>query len=823
MPSFSKSLEASLHRALEFANERNHEFATLEHLLAALIDDREAAGVMRACNVDLDQLRARVTEYLDTELGNLVHKGSAEAQPTTGFQRVIHRAVVHVQSSGREEVTGANVLVAIFAERESHAAFFLQEQDMTRFDAVQYISHGIAKRAGMAEPRGVRGVDDEQASETGDEKKPGQDALNTYCVNLNKKARDGRIDPLIGREQEVLRTIQVLCRRQKNNPLFVGDPGVGKTAIAEGLARKILRGEVPEVLKHATIFALDMGALLAGTRYRGDFEERLKAVMKEVENYPGAILFIDEIHTVIGAGATSGGAMDASNLLKPALQSGTVRCIGSTTYKEYRQHFEKDRALVRRFQKIDVKEPTIEDSIAILKGLKPYFEEFHKLKYTGDAIKAAVELSAKYINDRKLPDKAIDIIDEAGASQMLLPEGKRKKKITVKEVEATVATMARIPPKTVTKSDAEVLGALERDLKRLVFGQDKAIEALSAAIKLARAGLREPEKPIGSYLFSGPTGVGKTEVAKQLANLMGVELLRFDMSEYMEKHTVSRLIGAPPGYVGFDQGGLLTDGIDQHPHCVLLLDEIEKAHPDLFNILLQVMDHGKLTDHNGKQVDFRNVILILTTNAGAADMARPPMGFNREKREGEDTEAVNRLFTPEFRNRLDAVIAFAGLPPDVIAKVVEKFIFQLEAQLADRGVTIELSEGAQKWIGDKGYDDKFGARPLARIIQEHIKKPLADELLFGKLEHGGTVKVLVQGKGEDSKLVLEVLPADPSKKVRPKDEEEDDDDADGVEAALVEATPPRKALPSPKKDGKDGKPSARPGGAVPSVPRKKED
>ena len=823
MPSFSKSLEASLHRALEFANERNHEFATLEHLLAALIDDREAAGVMRACNVDLDQLRARVTEYLDTELGNLVHKGSAEAQPTTGFQRVIHRAVVHVQSSGREEVTGANVLVAIFAERESHAAFFLQEQDMTRFDAVQYISHGIAKRAGMAEPRGVRGVDDEQQSETGDEKKPGQDALNTYCVNLNKKARDGRIDPLIGREQEVLRTIQVLCRRQKNNPLFVGDPGVGKTAIAEGLARKILRGEVPEVLKHATIFALDMGALLAGTRYRGDFEERLKAVMKEVENYPGAILFIDEIHTVIGAGATSGGAMDASNLLKPALQSGTVRCIGSTTYKEYRQHFEKDRALVRRFQKIDVKEPTIEDSIAILKGLKPYFEEFHKLKYTGDAIKAAVELSAKYIHDRKLPDKAIDVIDETGASQMLLPEGKRKKKITVKEVEATVATMARIPPKTVTKSDAEVLGALERDLKRLVFGQDKAIEALSAAIKLARAGLREPEKPIGSYLFSGPTGVGKTEVAKQLANLMGVELLRFDMSEYMEKHTVSRLIGAPPGYVGFDQGGLLTDGIDQHPHCVLLLDEIEKAHPDLFNILLQVMDHGKLTDHNGKQVDFRNVILILTTNAGAADMARPPMGFNREKREGEDTEAVNRLFTPEFRNRLDAVIAFAGLPPDVIAKVVEKFIFQLEAQLADRGVTIELSEGAQKWIGDKGYDDKFGARPLARIIQEHIKKPLADELLFGKLEHGGTVKVLVQGKGEDSKLVLEVLPADPSKKVRPKDEEEDDDDADGVEAALVEATPPRKALPSPKKDGKDGKPSARPGGAVPSVPRKKED
>jgi ATP-dependent Clp protease ATP-binding subunit ClpA len=822
VPSFSKSLESSLHRALEFANERNHEFATLEHLLASLIDDRDAAAVMRACNVDLDQLRARVGEYLDTELGNLVHKGTAEAQPTTGFQRVIHRAVVHVQSSGREEVTGANVLVAIFAERESHAAFFLQEQEMTRFDAVQYISHGIAKRAGMAEPRGVRGVDDEQASETGEEKKPGQDALNTYCVNLNKKARDGRIDPLIGREQEVLRTIQVLCRRQKNNPLFVGDPGVGKTAIAEGLARKILRGEVPEVLKSATIFSLDMGALLAGTRYRGDFEERLKAVMKEIENYPGAILFIDEIHTVIGAGATSGGAMDASNLLKPALQSGTVRCIGSTTYKEYRQHFEKDRALVRRFQKIDVKEPTIEDSIAILKGLKPYFEEFHKLKYTGEAIKAAVELSAKYIHDRKLPDKAIDVIDETGASQMLLPDAKRKKKITVKEVEATVATMARIPPKTVTKSDAEVLSNLEKDMKRLVFGQDKAITALSAAIKLARAGLREPEKPIGCYLFSGPTGVGKTEVAKQLAALMGVELLRFDMSEYMEKHTVSRLIGAPPGYVGFDQGGLLTDGIDQHPHCVLLLDEIEKAHPDLYNILLQVMDHGKLTDHNGKQVDFRNVILIMTTNAGASEMARPPMGFNREKREGEDTDAVNRLFTPEFRNRLDAVIPFSGLPQEVIEKVVEKFIFQLEAQLADRGVTIELSEGAQKWIGEKGYDDKFGARPLARVIQEHIKKPLADELLFGKLEHGGTVKVLVQGKGEESSLILEVIPADPTKKPRSKEDEEEDEDGEGAEAALVEATPPRKALPGPK-DKKEKSPRSSAGGAVPSVPRKKED
>ncbi|HXF55842.1 MAG TPA: ATP-dependent Clp protease ATP-binding subunit ClpA [Hyphomicrobiaceae bacterium] len=816
MPSFSQSLEAALHRALEFANARNHEYATLEHLLLALIDDRDAAAVMRACNVDTEALRRRITEYLDAELAALEVKGATEAQPTTGFQRVIHRAVVHVQSSGREEVTGANVLVAMFAERESHAAFFLQEQDMTRFDAVQYISHGIAKRPGMSEPKHVRGVDDDDSSSegSGEGKKPGVDALNAYCINLNKKAREGRIDPLIGRETEVLRTIQVLCRRQKNNPLFVGDPGVGKTAIAEGLARKIVKGEVPDVLRNATIFALDMGALLAGTRYRGDFEERLKAVMREIENYEGAILFIDEIHTVIGAGATSGGAMDASNLLKPALQSGTVRCIGSTTYKEYRQHFEKDRALVRRFQKIDIKEPTVEDSIEILKGLKPYFEEFHKLKYTNEAIEAAVQLSARYIHDRKLPDKAIDVIDETGASQMLVPEGKRKKKITVKEVEATVATMARIPPKTVTKSDAEVLANLEKDLKRVVFGQDKAIEALASAIKLSRAGLREPEKPIGCYLFSGPTGVGKTEVAKQLANLMGVELLRFDMSEYMEKHTVSRLIGAPPGYVGFDQGGLLTDGVDQHPHSVLLLDEIEKAHPDLFNILLQVMDHGKLTDHNGKQVDFRNTILIMTTNAGAADLARAPMGFNRSKREGDDTEAINRMFTPEFRNRLDAVIPFSDLPPEIITKVVEKFIFQLEAQLADRGVTIELTEAAAKWLSEKGYDEKFGARPLARVIQEHIKRPLADELLFGKLEHGGTVKVLVKGEGQEAVLDFEYIPADPK---RAKKDEGEEGEGEEPETVLIETTP-RKALPGPK----EKREVRRPTGTVPSVPPKRD-
>ncbi len=817
MPSFSQSLENTLHRALEFANERSHEYATLEHLLLALIDDRDALGVLKACAVDIDMLRQRLTDYVNTEFTDLEVDGVSEATPTTGVQRVIHRAVVHVQSSGREEVTGANVLVAIFAERESHAAFFLQEQDMTRFDAVQYISHGIAKRPGMSEPRRVRGADEDAGDEEGGDKKAA-DALNTYCVDLNKKARDGKIDPLIGREHEVLRTIQVLCRRQKNNPLLVGDPGVGKTAIAEGLARKIIKDEVPEVLRDATIFALDMGALLAGTRYRGDFEERLKAVMKEVENFEGAILFIDEIHTVIGAGATSGGAMDASNLLKPALQSGTVRCIGSTTYKEYRQHFEKDRALVRRFQKIDVNEPTVDDAIEILKGLKPYFEDYHKLKYSNDAIKAAVELSAKYINDRKLPDKAIDVIDETGASQMLVEEGKRKKRISVKEVEATVATMARIPPKTVTKSDAELLSNLERDMKRLVFGQEKAIEMVASAIKLSRAGLREPEKPIGCYLFTGPTGVGKTEVAKQLAALMGVELLRFDMSEYMEKHTVSRLIGAPPGYVGFDQGGLLTDGVDQHPHSVVLLDEIEKAHPDLFNILLQIMDHGKLTDHNGKQIDFRNVVLIMTSNAGASDMARPPMGFNRDRREGEDTEAVNRMFTPEFRNRLDAIVPFSSLPTEIIQKVVEKFIFQLEAQLADRSVTIELTDEASKWIVERGYDEKYGARPMARVIQEYIKKPLAEELLFGKLEHGGAVKVVVEKDGMESKIGFELFPATPKSKSRSDDDDDEGDDNDG-EKALIEATP-RKALPSPK-EKKSRSSSSKTSGTVPSVPPKK--
>src|SRR5690349_11365140 len=743
MPTFSRSLEQSLHRALALANERHHEYATLEHLLLALIDDQDAAAVMRACNVDLDKLKRDLGAYIESELDNLVTEGAEDSKPTAGFQRVIQRAVIHVQSSGREEVTGANVLVAIFAERESHAAYFLQEQDMTRYDAVNYISHGIAKRPGLSESRPVRGVEEESDTKGGDEPKKKGDALEAYCVNLNKKAKEGKIDPLIGRDAEINRTIQVLCRRQKNNPLFVGDAGVGKTAIAEGLARRIVHGEVPDVLKTSTVFALDMGTLLAGTRYRGDFEERLKQVIKEIEAYPGAIMFIDEIHTVIGAGATSGGAMDASNLLKPALAGGTIRCIGSTTYKEYRQYFEKDRALVRRFQKIDVNEPSVADAIEIMKGLKPYFEAYHKLKYTNDAIKAAVELSARYIHDRKLPDKAIDVIDESGAAQMLLPESRRKKTIGTKEVETTIATMARIPPKTVSKDDAEVLQHLEQTLKTVVYGQDKAIEALAASIKLARAGLREPEKPIGCYLFSGPTGVGKTEVAKQLSESLGVELTRFDMSEYMERHTVSRLIGAPPGYVGFDQGGLLTDAVDQHPHSVLLLDEIEKAHPDLFNVLLQVMDHGKLTDHNGKQVDFRNVILIMTTNAGAADLAKAAYGFTQNKREGDDTEAINKLFAPEFRNRLDSVISFGRLPKEVVAKVVDKFVLQLEAQLADRNVTIELTDEARDWLIEHGYDETMGARPMARLIQSTIKTPLADDVLFGRLKNGGAVRVIV--------------------------------------------------------------------------------
>jgi ATP-dependent Clp protease ATP-binding subunit ClpA len=733
----SSNLEQTLHRALAHANKRRHEYATLEHLLLALIEDQDAVAVLRACGVDLAVLRRDLEEFIDNELGGLVVAHRADAKPTAGFQRVLHRAALHVQSSGRSEVTGANVLVALFSERESHAVFFLQQQDMSRLDAVSYISHGVSKVAGKSEQRRVRGAEEDGEGVV----KQGTEALQAYCINLNDKAKAGKIDPLVGREKEVERTIQILCRRTKNNPLFVGDPGVGKTAIAEGLARRIIRGEVPEVLKGSVIYTLDMGALLAGTRYRGDFEERLKAVVNELEHLENSILFIDEIHTVVGAGATSGGSLDASNLLKPALQSGTLRCMGSTTYKEFRNYFEKDRALSRRFQKIDITEPSQADAIKILHGLKPYYEDFHRVRYTEDALRIAVELSARYIHDRRLPDKAIDVIDEVGAAQMLLPEARRKKVIGVKDVETVIAKMARIPPKTVSNHDKASLKDLPADLKAVVYGQDKAIDALAAAIKLARAGLREPEKPIGCYLFSGPTGVGKTEVARQLAKIMGVELIRFDMSEYMERHTVSRLIGAPPGYVGFDQGGLLTDAIDQHPHAVLLLDEIEKAHPDLFNVLLQVMDYGKLTDHNGKQVDFRNVVLIMTTNAGASDLAKPAVGFGRSERSGEDEDAIKRMFTPEFRNRLDATIAFSGLSPEIVAKVVDKFVKELESQLADRGVTVDLSAEARVWLAEKGYDKTFGARPLARVIQEHIKKPLADELLFGRLARGGRVSV----------------------------------------------------------------------------------
>ena len=744
MPSFSTTLEQSIHGALALANARKHELATLEHLLLSLIDEPDAARVLQACAVNLVELRKELTDFIEDDLSTLITdvEGS-EAVPTAAFQRVIQRAAIHVQSSGRTEVTGANVLVAIFAERESNAAYFLQEQDMTRYDAVNFIAHGVAKDPAFGESRPVTGAPDGEAADDAEVEKK-ESALAKYCVDLNVKAAKGDVDPLIGRAHEVERCIQVLCRRRKNNPLLVGDPGVGKTAIAEGLAFKIVNGETPEVLANTIIYSLDMGSLLAGTRYRGDFEERLKAVVTEMEAHPDAVLFIDEIHTIIGAGATSGGAMDASNLLKPALQGGKLRCMGSTTYKEFRQHFEKDRALARRFQKIDVNEPSVEDTVKILRGLKPHFEEHHGIKYTADAIRTAVELAARYINDRKLPDSAIDVIDEAGAAQHLVVAAKRRKTIGTKEIENVVAKIARIPAKNVSKDDAEVLKDLEKSLKRVVFGQDAAIEALASAIKLARAGLREPEKPIGNYLFAGPTGVGKTEVAKQLADTLGVELLRFDMSEYMEKHAVSRLIGAPPGYVGFDQGGMLTDGVDQNPHCVLLLDEMEKAHPDVYNILLQVMDHGKLTDHNGRTTDFRNVILIMTSNAGASEMGKNAMGFGRESRGGEDTAAIERIFTPEFRNRLDAIISFGALPKPVIMQVVDKFVLQLEAQLIDRNVHIELTPKATEWLADKGYDIKMGARPLSRVIQEHIKKPLAEELLFGKLMKGGLVKVGVK-------------------------------------------------------------------------------
>src|SRR6056300_286804 len=690
----SSNLEITLRNAYQLATDNKHEFVTLEHLLNSLTNDKDAISVLKACGVEIEELKKNLDDFIKNDLSNLTENFTGEPKLTNSFQRVLQRAAIHVQSSGRESVTGANMIVALFSEKESHAVYFLHQQNMTRLDAVQYISHGISKV--QEDEDGEEIV--EETTDGQQQKKSSKKALDQFCINLNKKSLDGKIDPLIGRKLEVERTIQILCRRQKNNPIFVGDPGVGKTAIAEGLAKRIVEKNVPDIILDAVIYSLDMGALLAGTRYRGDFEERLKEVLKDLQKEKKSVLFIDEIHTVIGAGATSGGSMDASNLLKPSLSNGSLRCIGSTTYKEFNNYFEKDRALVRRFQKIDIKEPSKEETIKILNGLKSYYEDHHQIKYSSDAIISAVELSNKYIGDRKLPDKAIDVLDEAGAAQYLLPKSKRKKTITAKDVEAVISIMARIPAKSVNKNDKENLKNLERDLKNFVFGQNKAIEELSSSIKLARAGLREDGKPIGSYLFSGPTGVGKTEVARQLSKTLGIELLRFDMSEYMERHTVSRLIGAPPGYVGFDQGGLLTDAVDQTPHAVLLLDEIEKAHPDLFNVLLQVMDHGTLTDANGRKVDFRNVILIMTTNAGASDMAKEPIGFGRTRREGEDTEAINRMFTPEFRNRLDAVVPFDSLPTEVVVRVVEKFILELEMQLADRNVIIEISEPAMKWL-----------------------------------------------------------------------------------------------------------------------------
>ncbi len=753
----SHNLETTLRTALELAKKQRHEYATLEHLLLALTEDNDASSVLRGVGVNLGDLKRTLIDFMDTELSTLVVDHVEEARPTAGFQRVIHRAAIHVQSAGKHEVTGANVLVAMFSERESHAVFFLQEQDVSRLDVVNYISHGIVKytdltRIALPRDHSEQEMDDGSIRYTAGhsqkaaaEEKENKDPLHLYCVNLNKKAQTGKTDILVGREEEIERTVQILCRRTKNNPLFVGEAGVGKTAIAEGLALRITRGEVPQVLRNAVIFSLDMGSLLAGTRYRGDFEERMKAVIKSIEKLPGAVLFIDEIHTIIGAGSTSGGALDAANLLKPALARGSLRCMGSTTFKEYNNTIEKDRALARRFQKIDVMEPTIENSIKILRGLKPYYEEHHKVRYLPAALEAAVELSSRYIHDRKLPDKAIDVIDEAGAAQMLLPENKRKKAITVREIEDVVAKMARMPSKTVSLDDAEQLKNLEKNLKLTVFGQDKAIVELSAAVKMARAGLRDDAKPMGSYLFTGPTGVGKTEVALALAKTLGMELVRFDMSEYMEKHSVSGLIGAPPGYVGFDQGGQLTDAVDKTPYAVILLDEIEKAHPDVFNILLQVMDYGRLTDQNGKQVNFRNAILIMTSNIGAADVARAAVGFTREDRSGEDKDALNKLFTPEFRNRLDAIIGFDHLTRDVVKHVVHKFIYRLESQLSERNITINLTERAQDWLAEHGYDKAMGARPLARLIADKIKKPLAEEVLFGKLSKGGSVTIGVEG------------------------------------------------------------------------------
>ncbi len=746
----SQELEFSLNSAFQNAREKRHEFITVEHMLLALLDNPSAVRVLRACGGNVEELRRSLAAYLEEQVPRLPPNSKVDTQPTIGFQRVIQRAVLHVQGVGKKEVTGANVLVAIYGEKESHAVYFLHRQNISRFDVVNYISHGISKVTGENAGELPAASEEGEEGAAAVERKP----LDMFCVNLNEQAKLGKIDPLIGRDKEVERTIQVLCRRRKNNPLFVGEAGVGKTAIAEGLAKKIVDSEVPEVLSNATIYALDMGALLAGTKYRGDFEKRLKAVLAQLKKQEGAVLFIDEIHTIIGAGAASGGAMDASNLLKPVLSTGELRCIGSTTYQEYRNIFEKDRALSRRFQKIDVTEPSVEETVEILRGLKNRFEKHHGVRYTQQSLRTAVELSARYINDRHLPDKAIDVIDEAGASQQLLPVARRKKTIGVHDIEGIVAKMARIPPKTVSTSDREALKTLERDLKLVVFGQDEAISALATAIKLARSGLAHPEKPIGSYLFSGPTGVGKTEVTRQLARVLGLELIRFDMSEYMERHTVSRLIGAPPGYVGFDQGGLMTEAITKHPHAVMLLDEIEKAHPDVFNLLLQVMDHGTLTDNNGRKADFRNVIIVMTTNAGAQQMSRTSMGFTAQDHAGDDVQEIKKLFSPEFRNRLDAIIPFKALDEQTIGHVVSKFVLELEAQLADKHVTIELDEAARNWLAKHGHDPAMGARPMARLIQERIKKPLADELLFGKLAGGGHVKVT----GSDDGFGFEITP-----------------------------------------------------------------
>jgi ATP-dependent Clp protease ATP-binding subunit ClpA len=744
----SSELEFCLNEAFQSARERRHEFMTVEHLLLALLDIPRVHEILKACDSDVPELRRQLVEFIDEATPLMAADEDADVQPTLGFQRVLQRAVYHVQSSGKKEVTGANVLVAIFSEKQSQAVYFLGLQDISRLDVVNYISHGMPQVPGD-------GAEDEQDPAVDAEGESGASALEKYATNLNQRAIEGKIDPLIGREIEIERTVQILCRRRKNNPLYVGDAGVGKTALAEGLARMIVEERVPDVLQDATIFALDMGTLIAGTKYRGDFEKRLKAVIKEVRDDPGAILFIDEIHTVIGAGAASGGVMDASNLIKPVLANGEIRCIGSTTYSEYRGVFEKDHALARRFQKIDVPEPSLEETVAILKGLKTRFEEHHAVQYEAEALEAAAELAAKHINDRRLPDKAIDVIDEAGANLRLQPIDSRGDRVTVEMVENVVAKMARIPPKSVSKSDKDVLRTLERDLRLTIFGQDQAIEALGSAIKMSRSGLNEEEKPMGSFLFAGPTGVGKTEVTRQLAMVMGVELIRFDMSEYMERHTVSRLIGAPPGYVGFDQGGLLTEAVTKNPHAVVLLDEIEKAHPEVFNLLLQVMDHGTLTDNNGRKADFRNVVLVMTTNAGAQEMSRASIGFMQQDHSTDGMAIIKKQFSPEFRNRLDAIIQFAPLDTRSIARVVDKLVVELESKLGSSNVTLELDDAARSWIAERGYDPKMGARPMARVIQEHIKRPLAEELLFGSLADGGHVRISV---GEDDDLVLNAEP-----------------------------------------------------------------